>query len=851
MLGVRRPKRLLLLTLALLLLTYLTVPREAEVQTEVQSVFVAQRAVVDRTVELHREQQRRDNIRRPVSNCKASAGADGKGKVDKSKPQSTELSQYMLPPDDLEFNGLVYDPFCANLPPAAENRGNICLATTEYVGLASGGIGTSTRLLARFLRKEGHFVRVIFLDPFIVDNETFMRERNRSIHVDGICMVRHRRDPRIHGPRYQTYSRHLYEWMRLHEPLCDTLVYHEWMGVGFDVARAKHQGEAFSAVTLMPVLHGPHLWALNNQKNLPQSHNDLIADWTERQSVRYGDIVLAPSTFIADYVNDAGWVMPESVYVIPNLPNTASIPSPTLKPNGEDAQVPRMGRLDACPYGTALPFEEIVFFGKTDFFKGIDIFCDAIDKLYEMLPPSQVPARVTFLARVKPVSFDGPTGDVYINSRLVRWPKTVVTILSAESPEAAQQYLRNHRGLAVSPSTMENCPNVVLEMLTACIPFIATAVGGTVELIHPADQAHVLIEPNGYALAKTLAHLLTEGGSRAVLPRPADALMKAPDALASLFELAVKVGQRSDLSLLPTGAELPSPIRVSSALDQHKWLRARSSTAPQVRKHLARTSNCECPLISVIITSFRSGPVLLDAIQSVEEQDYPNVEIIIVDDFSETESQAQLLDEVEQRVSPLKITVLRKPTNTYLGDSRNQGAAKSKGSWILFLDADDMLMPKAISTLLRVGCHTDADIVMTGAVYFRSQSPLQDPERHEMWTVPGGPIAAGALVNVFGGPTFLARRESFDMLHGFSTDRLGAEDWEFHMRAALNENIVVERLTEEVYWYRTGNKNSMSAQMNAYDAMLRATRPLRLAADSDLRSLISVIQGLHLKATRG
>lgn len=94
------------------------------------------------------------------------------------------------------------------------------------------------------------------------------------------------------------------------------------------------------------------------------------------------------------------------------------------------------------------------------------------------------------------------------------------------------------------------------------------------------------------------------------------------------------------------------------------------------------------PLVSVIIPCFNHSRFLGEAIESVQKQNYDNYEIIVVDDGSTDDTRG-----VAVSFANVKYVYQQ---NAGLSAARNQGISESKGNFLIFLDADDILYPDAI-----------------------------------------------------------------------------------------------------------------------------------------------------------
>ena len=95
-------------------------------------------------------------------------------------------------------------------------------------------------------------------------------------------------------------------------------------------------------------------------------------------------------------------------------------------------------------------------------------------------------------------------------------------------------------------------------------------------------------------------------------------------------------------------------------------------------------------LVSVIILNYNYGHYLRQCIESVLAQDYPAVELIVVDDGSTDDSRAVIESYGERLVGSFK-------ANGGMVSAMNHGFRLAHGALIMFVDSDDYLLPGAIS----------------------------------------------------------------------------------------------------------------------------------------------------------
>ncbi len=104
------------------------------------------------------------------------------------------------------------------------------------------------------------------------------------------------------------------------------------------------------------------------------------------------------------------------------------------------------------------------------------------------------------------------------------------------------------------------------------------------------------------------------------------------------------------------------------------------------------------PTISVIIPTYNYAYLISKAIDSVLAQTRPPLEIVIIDDGSEDDTKA-VISRYENN-GKIRVVYIR-TENAGAAAARNLGIQKALGDFVLLLDADDLLLPDAIETLLK------------------------------------------------------------------------------------------------------------------------------------------------------
>ena len=115
-------------------------------------------------------------------------------------------------------------------------------------------------------------------------------------------------------------------------------------------------------------------------------------------------------------------------------------------------------------------------------------------------------------------------------------------------------------------------------------------------------------------------------------------------------------------------------------------------------------------LLSVIVPIYNVEKYLDKCIQSIVDQTYSNIEIILVDDGSPDNCPA-MCDEWAKRDSRIKVIHKK---NGGLGYARNAGLDVATGVYVAFVDSDDHIAPQMYETLMKKAIEYDIDVVKSG-----------------------------------------------------------------------------------------------------------------------------------------
>jgi len=205
-------------------------------------------------------------------------------------------------------------------------------------------------------------------------------------------------------------------------------------------------------------------------------------------------------------------------------------------------------------------------------------------------------------------------------------------------------------------------------------------------------------------------------------------------------------------------------------------------------------------LVSVIIPTYNRPAFLPQAIESVLDQTYRDIELIVVDDGSENDGQGTL-DVLKPYMSQLTYAYQE---NQGIGAAVNKGLSLANGEFIQRLDDDDMLAREKVEKCVDVfQANPEIGLVATGyhvidesGNRIRTLMPVHYPKKATLFFMLMAIISAQAAVMV--------RRSCHDVVGMYRTDIL-SEDYEMWLRIA--ERYEIGTIDEPLTFYRRHNDN--------------------------------------------
>ncbi len=560
-------------------------------------------------------------------------------------------------------------------------------------------------------------------------------------------------DAYAYGP--QSYEKRSYAvamWLKERDALYTSIQFGDYKGLGFFSTSLKRQGLAFSQTELTVQLHGYTRWAMELNGAFFSHEDQLTIDYLERESTRQADAIVAPSRYMIDWAQHHGFLgSAQRIQFIPNCHTTLQ---------GRSHQAAE----DRKPSSRA-PVTELVFVGRHEERKALDVFVEAVLSIEKELIAGGI--QITIVGGFGKVN--GTPSGLYLMNKF--GPSGLrLTLHTDFNRHQVIDYLCDRPApLVVIPSLEENSPYAVLEPLVIGIPVLTSNRGGARELMAKASVKAATFEPTAAGLAEKLLDIVQRGAQVAAV---SDAVRTAHADWLAFLDAIVRPDEKP------------------------------------------KATSKKPALITVGITHYERPDKLLDAVTSILLQDYPSIELLVVDDGSKKPQTLAKLDHVERVLARVGGRLIRQP-NAYLGAARNRLIAEAKGDFIVFLDDDNVALPQLVSTLHQAMASSAADIVTAQSIFMPVDKRValiaaRGEGEPVSYVPPGGPISLAPIRNVFGDATGIYSLAYLKKLGGYTELRnVGHEDFELLARAVFDGGQVVH-CPVPTYLYEIGRPSMLT-----------------------------------------
>lgn len=212
-------------------------------------------------------------------------------------------------------------------------------------------------------------------------------------------------------------------------------------------------------------------------------------------------------------------------------------------------------------------------------------------------------------------------------------------------------------------------------------------------------------------------------------------------------------------------------------------------------------------LFSVIIPTYNRVEYLRATLDSVRQQTFKDFEVIVVDDGS-TDGTAAYVSSLEGTVSFIQ------QTNAGPAAARNRGAEVARGTYLAFLDSDDLWFPWTLENAASVTNAVENPAIVSGPLFpFTDTSELKGivPVPVAYQTYPNYLLSSRDL-HFVGSCAMVVRRDSFLSVGGFLKENMHGEDHDLTLRLGTSGKFVMIQAPAYVAYRRHDANMTMSLQ---------------------------------------
>ncbi|MFD2659288.1 glycosyltransferase [Paenibacillus thailandensis] len=637
---------------------------------------------------------------------------------------------------------------------------NIWLLTSEFPPEYGGGIGMYVNQAAQMFAKANHQVTVI------------VRDHKKSQVESPLPNLRIIRFKHMQGEHYNfmgywaalayQFANEVINQIKIDGVKPDVIEVQDYNAIGYYLLMKKWQLEPILAnIPIVVHLHTP-TFELDrvNQAPMYKFPNYWIGQM-EKFCLKAADALISPSQYLKDQLQR---YVPEKEIQVINLPYYIDDYSEGYKRD----------------YNS----KTLLYFGRTEYRKGVSQMLQGAEQLWangEEFTLKIIGGDTYFHPKARNL------GEILKEKYAHRIKQNKLVFCNAVPPEKLNPEILAARAVIV-PSLYENYPYTCLSAMWLGSPMLVSRSGGQAEMVQDDELAGLLFDWNiSGDFEKQLARIVNLDSTQL------EKMSKVShNRIREMCNITDNLKQRVDF--------------FEKVIDKLKNDGSNQSFPTLIQEYKIAVGEdigqeYEKGLLSIVIPYYNLGEYLAETIQSALATNYTPIEIVIVNDGTNDDNSIKVLDQYRNH-SKIRIIDIQ---NRGLANARNVGAINSKGEYIAFLDADDLIepefYPKAINILNQ---YKNVSYVYSWLKYFGNS--------HDVWPTFNTEFPYFLASNMLA--AFVVVRKSDFINYGQNKIAMeyGMEDYEGWVAMASNGCIGVS-IPEPLVHYRV-RSNSMSRQFN-------------------------------------
>ena len=637
---------------------------------------------------------------------------------------------------------------------------NYWLLTTEYPPLYGGGISTYCYHTCCMLSEKGHQVTVFVNDKSAKSVIISKEKEARVIRFNpyNITTANFLGDTTFLSYAFAIITKKIIE----EEGKPDFIECQDYNGIGYFLLQFKAcLFEWCSNIPIVVTMHSPSFLYLEyNEVPIYERPNFWIGEM-ERFCIQAADLVISPSQYLIDELKKRFIINESNLHVVVNpYKFTSTTTSKEVLP--------------------AILNNTLTFYGKLSPQKGTF----KILELFKSLWDEGFKESFTMIGGQDIVFHpQGETMGTIVKKKYQSYIEKGILIFKKEIDPSKKESFFHDATIFIVPSIVDNLPYVVLELMSLGKIVIVSKQGGQAEIVTDEHDGFIFNYEDSQSFKNILKKVLNLTSEQRV----------------KIGKLAVrKVEQMYAYDKVYT-----QKIKLLKSLQNNYEITRcfpfiRVITNESTKNHFTETNS----LLSVIIPYYNLGKYINETVESVLNSTYKNIEIIIMNDGS---TDLESISKLQEYKNHKRIKIIHKE-NSGLADTRNAGAELAEGTFLAFLDADDMVVPTYYEKAIKILRHyKNVHFVGAWTQYFEGSKaiwPTFNPEPPLILTH-----------NTINSSSLVYKRNSF--LASGKNDKkfkIGLEDYEsvIHMKADGLNGVAIPEI---LFKYRV-RKNSMIKGVN-------------------------------------